>query len=164
MGKPKPTIKAVYGNVLVVKMWCEKCLGYAIVVDNHFNCCGRKAKLEEATKFTRKREAEADKKRRDISPKRRKSILEHQAYQCVYCGGSLAGKTPIEFDHFVCFAYSGDNGDKNFVASCRMCNRLKSSLMFNSVEEARAYICDKRTNRGLSVSEYYGGSYLVTKI
>jgi len=46
----------------------------------------------------------------------------------------------INFDHVVPFAYSQNNYRHNFVAACHICNSIKSSMMFNTLDEARAYI------------------------
>jgi len=37
------------------------------------------------------------------------------------------------------FSYSQNNYRYNFVAACQICNGLKGSSMFATVEEARAY-------------------------
>jgi 5-methylcytosine-specific restriction endonuclease McrA len=44
------------------------------------------------------------------------------------------------WDHLVPYVYGYDNSDDNFVAACQICNNIKSSKLFSSLEEAREYI------------------------
>lgn len=57
----------------------------------------------------------------------------------------------VNWDHKVPFAYSQNNGNQNFVAACQICNRLKSRIMFNSLEEARVYLYYKQIEKGYSL-------------
>lgn len=61
---------------------------------------------------------------------KRRLIIE-QTGRCIYCNCSLVDAA-IEYDHFLPFSYSGSNNENNWVASCRKCNRLKSSRVFRS--------------------------------
>lgn len=61
---------------------------------------------------------------------KRRLIIE-QTGRCIYCNGSLVDAA-IEYDHFIPYAYSGRNDKNNWVASCKRCNRLKSSRVFRS--------------------------------
>jgi len=151
-------IQAVYGNLVMLKYYCKACRGYALVVDNKLQCCGQPVKIE--TQRSRiKREAEAFYRRLGPPPKIKQKILRFQNYQCVYCGQSLRGKTGIEWDHFVCYAYSANNSEHNFVAACRLCNQLKGAMLFPTMREAQIYIRQKRLQKGLPVYDYFGGCY-----
>ena len=57
-------------------------------------------------------------------------------------------RTTIHWDHKVPYAYTGCNEAKNMAAACNICNCLKGSRVFESVEEARAYLEKKREAKG----------------
>ena len=157
-GSGRIPIKAIYGNVTMMKYWCEFCQSYALVVGGKLQCCDRTIQ-QEATACKLKREADAVYARRGPNEKTKRKILAFQNHQCVYCGRRLTGKTPIEWDHFFCFSYSANNQDRNFVASCKLCNRFKAAMVFTTMLEAQIYVRNKRTERGLENLDYFGGSY-----
>ena len=153
-----PPIKAIYGNVAILKYYCESCRNYAFVIQNEFQCCGAKLAIE-AQSCRLKREADAEYRRRGPSPKIKREVLGFQNHQCVYCGQPLRGKTKIEWDHFFCFAYSANNSEHNFVAACRICNQFKAAMLFPTMLEAQVYIRHKRNLKGLPNYDYFGGGY-----
>jgi len=89
----------------------------------------------------------------------RESILIAQRGLCHYCQRPLDGYVfrggkvtwlRVEWDHFTPFAYLGSNPDDNWVASCQVCNGIKSSLMFKTSEEAHEYIRERAEQLGYS--------------
>lgn len=150
--------KAIYGRVAMLRLKCPRCKSFALVVDGKFLCCGRKAEFNEGDKFNLRRMCEGDPIRKKPSEKARRNILAYQNNQCIYCGIDLDAVN-IEWDHFICFAYSYHNGPDNFVASCSECNRLKGSLLFGNIQEARDYLRYQRTKRDLPNFPYLGGEY-----
>jgi hypothetical protein len=155
-----------YGRITLLKRFCPTCHSYAIVVENKLGCCGRTVG-DWAGEFMikHKRECETPGLRVQLSPRNKRKILSFQGHQCVYCGCRIGCKgVAVEFDHFVSYAFTGDNGPLNMVASCRECNQMKSSRLFSSIEEARVYILNEREKRGMKWSEYYGGGYEVSRI
>ena len=58
-------------------------------------------------------------------------ILTEQDCRCAYCNVSL-NEVELEWDHFVPYAWRRSNAADNFVAACRLCNRLKSDRYFAS--------------------------------
>lgn len=138
---------------------------YAIVVNDEFGCCGRSAKdWDQGFKIRKKRESETAGRRVSISPKDKANILRHQLRQCIYCGHVFGKRARVEYDHFIPFAFSGDNNKLNIIAACRECNRIKSASLFSSIEEARVYILNERERKGMTWADYLGGSYVVSKI
>lgn len=76
-------------------------------------------------------------------------LLAEQEYRCYWClrhfGTTIefhgqVKQLRVEWDHFTPFSYSGSCGDDAFVAACQVCNGIKGSHVFDSVEEARLYI------------------------
>ncbi|TLZ87260.1 MAG: hypothetical protein E6K00_05760 [Methanobacteriota archaeon] len=55
----------------------------------------------------------------------------------------------VNWDHFVPFAYSQNNYAYNFVAACQICNGIKGSSTFRTLEEARVYVMAIRTLKGI---------------
>ncbi len=54
----------------------------------------------------------------------------------------------MNFDHLVPYSYSQNNYPYDFVAACRLCNRIKCNLMFIPIEEARTFIRGKLAGKG----------------
>ena len=165
-GRTRKVIKASYGRMILLKRFCPWCKRYAIVVEDKFCCCGKSVgDWNGEFKIRHKRESEVPGKKIAVNKRDKKRILEHQNYQCLYCGARLGGRgVRVEYDHFIPFAFSGDNSRFNMVASCGKCNRLKSAFLFSSVEEARVHILNEREQHNLPCLMYHGGSYEVSKI
>lgn len=157
-------IKSYFGNVLLLKDVCPQCEKESIIVNDKFTCCSMKANIEDVKRFNKRRESLSKSQRTMPALAVRRHILNHQNHQCLYCGGSLRGKKRINYDHFIPFAYSATNSKLNFVASCRKCNAIKSSLIFNSIQEARIHILIQRSKKDLPNYDYYGGSYELRKL
>lgn len=64
---------------------------------------------------------------------------------CVYCGGMGSA-----VDHVVPWSYNADQSRHNLVIACRVCNSIAGSLVFQSFDDKRAYIRQRRTELGYS--------------
>jgi 5-methylcytosine-specific restriction endonuclease McrA len=75
-------------------------------------------------------------------------ILERDHYRCQYCG--LDGMSNFEnslimtVDFVHPRAHRGKKAPANLVTSCRPCNIIKGRRMFSSLEEAKAYVLQRR--------------------
>jgi len=76
-------------------------------------------------------------------------ILERDHYRCQYCG--LDGMSNFEnslimtVDFFHPRAHKGKKvPNNNLVTACRRCNIIKGRRVFTSVEEAKAYVLQRR--------------------
>jgi 5-methylcytosine-specific restriction endonuclease McrA len=151
-------VKAIFGKVALLRVYCEACKSYGFLIDGALQCCGQPYELEtQACKL--KREAEGSLRRKQPPATVKKQILAFQNHQCLYCGKRFGGGARIEWDHFLCFAYSRDNSEHNMIAACPECNRLKGAMIFQTVLESRIYIRGVRENKGLPNYDYFGGSY-----
>ena len=97
--------------------------------------------------------------RRGPSTATRKRLLREQDYRCLYCErkfGSTLWKGNreihlcITWDHSVPLAYSHSNQQANFVAACHICNAIKGSRIFSSIEEIRIHVAQRRKEKGYS--------------
>ena len=147
---------ALYGNVAMQREYCVHCRGYAFVADGKLNCCGTASDFDSSRV---KRMSLAQDRRRGPNAEEQRIILELQGNRCLYCEQTFG--TPVmkrnrliylkvNWDHFVPFSYSQNNYGYNFVAACQICNGIKSSHMFKTLEEARIYV---RTIRDARVQE-----------
>ena len=72
-------------------------------------------------------------------------------FRCRFCGRSvLTGELSIldlTLDHLSPKAIGGNNEEENLVTACRMCNSLKSSMVFPTIEEAAEFIRTQRDRR-----------------
>lgn len=151
----------VYGNIRLVKGYCQECRGFAFVIGGKIQCCDLPYRAEPNRE---KRESIAEYRRLVPGRKTQKLILAQQDYCCFYCFkrfGSVVyvgyPKKPVHlrrhWDHMVPFAYSQNNSTENFVAACHLCNMWKSSLMFQTVDEARVHLAIEWENHQWSSDE-----------
>jgi hypothetical protein len=84
-------------------------------------------------------------------------ILAEQDNCCLYCGQELGsirfrGAEPItlrlHWDHRIPYAYARNNYDYNYVAACHICNVIKGSRVFESLDEAQAALSVDREMHG----------------
>lgn len=158
---------AQYGNTILKREWCPRCKQHALAVDGVLQCCDHKLGPGEASGV--KVMCEAERRRRTPLEAERREILERQGHYCFYCGlpfGALVYReghgviTKIHWDHYVPYSYSLDNHGCNFVASCQICNLIKSSKVFETPEEARLYVNYQRAKKGYrdeEARELFGG-------
>jgi len=102
--------------------------------------------------------SQAQDRRKAPTAAERQMILELQGNRCLYCemlfGAAVERKgrlifLKVNWDHFVPFAYTQNNYAYNFVAACQICNGIKSSMTFKTVEEAKVYIAATRLLKGI---------------
>lgn len=83
----------------------------------------------------------------------REAVLKAQGNRCIYCEGEFDQYSDykgiptilnVEWDHFVPYAFTGSNNADNFVASCHLCNRLKSDAHYKTLDQARGDILPRR--------------------
>jgi hypothetical protein len=95
--------------------------------------------------------------RRGPRPAAKRRALRLQGGRCLYCQLPIGTRVrrhsqPValvaNWDHFVPFAYLAQNPDANWVLSCQVCNGIKSSRIFQTVEAARAVILPRRIVKG----------------
>lgn len=83
---------------------------------------------------------------------RQVELVESQGWACLYCDEPFHSLRRVCWDHFVPLSLAHNNATQNFVAACRLCNSLKGSLVFETVEEVRTYVrrkIEKREHRRL---------------
>lgn len=109
--------------------------------------------------------------RKQPSSKYQDEQLDRQRKRCFYCGLEFFEyvknertnkiiKLLVVWDHFIPYSWNEDNKDINFVASCQICNGIKSNKMFDTDDAARKYIIEKRKAKGYTgyerVSKLFG--------
>ncbi len=145
---------AYYGNVPMVKSLCRNCKRESFVIDGVLVCCG----IESNSKPTfTKRTSMPPQARKTPSPTCQKEILAKQGNRCIYCsavfGSEIIRRNKniticLAWEHLIPYSYSQNNSDSNFLASCQICNGIKSSKIFNSIDEAKSYIMKRRKEKG----------------
>jgi len=145
-----------YGGIGLIRSFCDQCDGMAFVKAGSFQCCGQLVDELKVTRTVREGPGKVGKNPggRKIPVKERLRILRNQNWLCIYC------LLPFQFaeirdtkrkayrilrvtwDHFTPWVYAQSN-HVDFVAACQICNGIKSSSLFNSMEEARSYISEK---------------------
>lgn len=71
---------------------------------------------------------------------------------CIYCGTYLQ-EWEKEVDHFLPIAFMGNSANykANMYVSCRECNSIKQDRTFCDIEEARKYILEIKTAKGVAI-------------
>ena len=150
----KAHVIALYGSVALERGYCKRCKGMAIIKGGVLQCCDSPV-VDLPTRF--ERISEPLHRRKSPTKAGKDRILDKQENRCFYCGvafGSFRFRNGLPFivkvnwDHQLPFIYSQNNDNENFVASCSVCNGIKSSHIFQTVEEAQVYIADKRKQKG----------------
>jgi 5-methylcytosine-specific restriction endonuclease McrA len=147
----------LYGTVALPKGHCPNCDLTSFIIDNKYQCCDTYAAITSYDK--RIRYSIQLRSRKKPSSVHQHEQLVRQEFLCFYCGLGL--KEPhynqrknkfvyifIHWDHFIPYSFMKDNKDINFVASCSICNLIKSNKIFDSPEEARKYVIKKRKQKG----------------
>lgn len=147
----------IFGNICIVSAWCADCEDEALVIQNEFSCCGLPYEQKPISKYVR--ESEPVQKRKKISKSTKDAILKNQNFKCFYCERHF-GKSvfkgnkeiilKINYDHKIPFVYNQNNFNSNMVAACHICNSLKSSMIFNSIESAQVYLKTKWDEKNIT--------------
>lgn len=151
--------RTYYGNTILLRVDCRTC-GRSIM--HELWRCGGCGKEIEPSGITVDREAEAEFNRHQPSEGHQEFLLDAQEGRCYWCGrifGCLVIKNgrdyqlrPV-FDHFVPFAFTGSCDDLEFVASCQICNGIKSSKIFDDEEMCRAFVRRALNGRGIYLKD-----------
>src|SRR5438132_13023704 len=76
-------------------------------------------------------------------------VLERDRYCCQYCGldgmSNFENSLVMSVDFVVPRARKGTKQSNNLVAACRACNLIKGHRTFKSLEEAKAYVLQRRS-------------------
>ncbi len=146
---------AMYGVTKIKRGYCKKCKEYAFIIDKTFSCCYEPDE-EETDKYKRMSETTGIRKKPSQEIQRR--LLLNQNNQCKYCGikfgelyfkGNKTRISRLHWDHLVPFVYLQENPYNNWVASCNVCNEIKSSKMFDTIQEVRDYVIYQRRKKGI---------------
>jgi len=75
-------------------------------------------------------------------------VFERDDYRCVYCGldarSSFVAWLSFRIDHFKPKKLGGTDDPANLVTSCSTCNDIKGSCLFETREDAKAFILPYR--------------------
>lgn len=149
------THMALYGNVAILRAWCPDCKDWSWVLDGKLACCDRENEHEPRYY---KREVEPEGKRKQPPKWMRDAQLEEQGGRCLYCEKVIGShiwrngkriKLRLHWDHLVPYSLTQNNNAVNFVAACHICNGIKSSHCFQTIDEARIYILDRWERKGI---------------
>jgi hypothetical protein len=144
---------AVYGVTKLKRAYCKDCKNWAFVIDKTFSCCDA-IYTENSNKYKRMTDASGVRKR--PSTLIIKEILTQQNHKCLYCGikfgeiyfrNSKTNIAKVAWDHFVPFSYLQENPYYNWIASCSICNLIKSSKIFETVQQVRDYVKYERRKK-----------------
>lgn len=145
---------AIFGNIKIPRAYCKECKCESFVLEGKFACCN-KPFSEKLTEYLR--ESIPPQFRRLPPLCLRKEQLAFQNHCCFYCERRIGFivwrkdkhiKLKLHWDHFVPYSLTQDNRFNNFVASCHVCNGIKSNKIFMTTDEAKIYILERRKEKG----------------
>ncbi|ASN05305.1 HNH endonuclease [Virgibacillus necropolis] len=82
------------------------------------------------------------------------SVYKRDDYTCRYCDyDPLNDRRIISMccDHIIPLSFGGSNHNKNLVTACEECNLMVSDKVFDSFEEKKFFILNKRQMKGLPI-------------
>lgn len=151
--------KLLYGSISLLSEDCPNCGRESFVVEGRLVCCGRRTLGEP---MTWKRMSATKKDRRFWSAAFREALIHEQNSRCFWCelrfdkdewrDGRLWKKS-IHIEHVEPFIYAQNEARENIVASCSICNLIKSCLMFKTIDECREYIQHQRILKDYTTSK-----------
>ena len=127
--------RAWYGDILLERMFCKECDCMCLVIEDIKQCCLKKAMAEKSTEI--EYVSEPVRKRKQLPLSVKKKILSEQGRRCFYCfrkfgsrycRNNKIGYLKLHFDHINPYIMTYNNQPDNFVASCDVCNFIKSRL------------------------------------
>lgn len=149
---------AAYGSVALERDYCSKCKRTALVIDNRLQCCDSivSSSVDQIPVYQM---SESRSKRNKVKDSTRELIIEFQDRKCFYCRKKFGSKyfkksdrtkkvsmTKPVLDHIYPYI-AGGGSDHNLVASCNLCNSVKSSKTFNNLLEitqfTKSYLQEK---------------------
>jgi 5-methylcytosine-specific restriction endonuclease McrA len=78
-----------------------------------------------------------------------RQVLDRDRYCCQYCGldglANFENSLVMSVDFVLPRARKGKKDSKNLVAACRACNVIKGKKLFESFEEAKEYVLQRRS-------------------
>ena len=138
-----------YGRSALLRKYCCDCKTTSFVLDGYYQCCDKPDEKKEI-KYMTERISECF--RGSLAAEFKRKILALQKHRCHYCGLDLsrvwyyidkygcAREIRVNFDHFIPASYCANESLENIYAVCNICNRYKSSKIFNSIGELRKYL------------------------
>ena len=88
--------------------------------------------------------------RKVVSGLNRKDLFEDSCGECSYCFEEISLDN-FEVDHIYPLSAGGTNRLSNLVASCGRCNRLASSMVFDSFWDKQKYLQTKQLAEQLKI-------------
>ena len=146
--------KLLYGSVCLLSDRCPACGEESFIQDGATVCCG--VQIAKPPDRWKRMSACRDHRRR-FSPGYRAALVDAQNGVCFWCAirfdkrewkHGREAKKSIEVEHIEPFIFAANETGQNIVASCSICNHIKSSLIFQDIHEARTQIQIRRTAKG----------------
>jgi 5-methylcytosine-specific restriction endonuclease McrA len=142
--------KVFFGRTELIQIECPRCKTWQFVGNK---CCECGAYLNKC--FNDKEEdrpefrSEVPTGRIKIGEKKKQKIYLRDDFTCQYCGvycydSWVNDPKALTIDHGTPIVGGGSNQIDNLITSCRECNLTKSDKRFDSFEEARKYILEKK--------------------
>lgn len=150
----------MYGSVALLSEICPECHAESFVVEGHFNCCGLPY---EKVPDRWKRMSSTSDLRRKFSAAFRQSLITSQNDVCYWCGipfdreefnDGKRIKKHVHIEHIEPFIYAANEDDENIVASCSICNWIKTDYVFKDTYACKAYVRTQRILKGYSTNKY----------
>ena len=150
---------AQYRGININVAFCEKCGGEFFVMDGEMQCCGAKYDFHG---IEIKNIVTGKARRKTVCPSDKQRLIESQQGRCYYCERKFGyyfvrnnnvRRSTIQIDHYVPFSFNQSNNKENYVASCSLCNSLKSNMVFPNIYDLRRHIYAATKKKGIEICE-----------
>ncbi len=137
-----------YGSLATIHIKCPKCNLWQFKTD--FCECNEELKKYKLDNIKPSEiRIEMPNWRERIPKELKEKVFQRDEYICQYCGiwcyeSYLQNSKAVVIDHAIPFSIGGSNDIDNLVTSCRRCNAIKNDKIFNTFEEAREFILQRK--------------------
>jgi 5-methylcytosine-specific restriction endonuclease McrA len=91
-----------------------------------------------------------------------KKVFKRDQFTCQYCGYNPREHPdfiPLWIDHVVPHSHGGSYRMDNLVVACMQCNTIASNKIFDTFDEKRRHILQRRLEKGYAVYEVLARAY-----
>jgi hypothetical protein len=146
----KKSVIALYGDVKLVRAWCNSCEAYSIVLNGILQCCNSKIDGKSTAQVRMSGKPNPGKEKQDSIREKRKravsirderlnqnggshtskewnALCKKYNYLCLCCGE----RKPLTKDHIVPVVLGGTDDIENIQPLCQKCNIKKHAKYFD---------------------------------
>lgn len=144
--------KLMCGGIDLYRAMCPTCQDFNLSANSNFICTTCNAEYTYGLRVDSVRMVSSVSRRRQFGSGLVRKIAKQQNNKCYWCGREFDTHIikhdkivtlTIHIDHIIPFAYSQNNTNENFVASCNICNLFKGDKVFDNNDDCVNFLTDR---------------------